>query len=257
MRKEASLAMFTCVMAAFASFARWMQNNNIYESSTGLAVPSVWSSVMIAVCVVAIIGLIFLTYRLKSFNAGTEYRTALRARTIMFPIAAIVLGVGMAVGALMLIRNRDNIMYPHLNLILAVFAILCGASFPVLALGPKKDGSDVLVCLCAAIPVLFFCYWLVISYRENSTDPVLWAFAFEILALCGATLGFYYLAGYAFRRVKPLHTVFFTQLGAFLCTVVLGDNRIMGKQVFFLMSGIMLLMQSTVLVARMTKETRT
>lgn len=251
MRKEASLAMFTCVTAAVSSFIRWVQNNNIYERSTGLVRPSIWNNIMLAACAFTVIGLAFLTFRLKNSDARGDYRTALRARTILFPAAALILGVGMVAGAFMLIRGRGDSMYPNLNLILAVFAVLCGASFPALALGPKKDSSGAFICVCSVMPVFFFCCWLVICYRENSANPVLWSFAFEILAICAAALGFYYLAGYAFQRAKPYHTIFFSQLGAFLCIVALGDDRILAKQLFLLTSGLMLLMQSTVLTARM------
>ena len=248
--------MTTCVSAALASFIRWVQNNNIYEPGTGLAMPSGWSTAVLACIVLFTVALAVLTYRACHRSESPDMRTALRGNTVLYPIAAGALGLIMLVGAVMLIRGRQEFLRDNgLYSVLAVFALCAGLSFPVLAMGTGRNSSGILTCFAAAIPILFFTFWMAVSYRSHSVEPVLWKFSIEILALATAALGFYYLAGYAFGRAKPMPSVFFGQLGAFLCAMALGDARHTGLQLFLFACAVMLLLQSAILLQNLERPT--
>ena len=118
------------------------------------------------------------------------------------------------------------------------------------ALAAARLGCRVL-CLCTSLPALLCCYWLVVSYKLHGTEPSAWSFGFEILALSAAAVAFYYLAGYAFNRVRTYRTLFFTLLGAFLCLVTLGDERYFAMKLMLLGCAGMLVLSAWLIVSNM------
>jgi hypothetical protein len=102
----------------------------------------------------------------------------------------------------------------------------------------RQRAAGNLGCLIAAVPVLFFCFWLIVSYKENADDPVLWDYAIEILAIASSALAFYYVAGYLFYRAKPMRAVYFVLLAAFFCTMTLIDRRSLGASLIFAASAL-------------------
>lgn len=258
MRKEAGLmCVFTCVMGALGLFLRWIQNNNVFEPETGLAQRgSAWSGLLVAVCVITALGILGFVANLRGHKTETQYRTALRGKTILYPALAGVLGAVMLVGAVMLLTTAGDQPFPGLQRVLAVLAAACGACLPLLAVGPKKDSDGSMMCLGSFVPVVFLCFWLIVSYKENSANPVVWAYCIEILAISAAIMAYYYTAGFAFEKPRPLSTIYFCLLGAFFSMTTLADTRPVSKQLFFVAIAVMLLAFAFVLVSNMTRRSR-
>ena len=71
------------------------------------------------------------------------------------------------------------------------------------------------------------------------------------MSICAALLAFYYVAGYAFGRVRPQHTVFFCMMGAFLCLMCLADDRSFGIQLMTISAAGMLLFDGWMILSNM------
>lgn len=54
------------------------------------------------------------------------------------------------------------------------------------------------------LPVLMYALWLVVCYKANDINSVVWAYAVEIIAVSVAMIGFFYNAGYVFGQPKPV-----------------------------------------------------
>ena len=164
-------------------------------------------------------------------------------------IAACVFGGVMALGGVILLVSVpvQELQRPLLR-VLAVAAIAVGVTFPTQLRSTAAQEPSTGTVVIAALPILLFAFWLIVSYKMNIVNPTISAYAVEVLALCAATIGFYQIAGFAFRRPKAVRSVFWSQFAAFLCLMTLSDSRYMGAQCMLAAAAGMLLLQSWLVI---------
>lgn len=254
MRKKAlTICCCTGVLAAFGAFFRWLQNQVSFEKDTGLAVPgSVWPYLAAAWIAVAAVVLGVQCLRLK--NQQRMHQPETFAEVFGSPsraawIAACVFGGVMALGGVILLVSVpvQELQRPLLR-VLAVAAIAVGVTFPTQLRSTAAQEPSTGTVVIAALPILLFAFWLIVSYKMNIVNPTISAYAVEVLALCAATIGFYQIAGFAFGRPKAVRSVFWSQFAAFLCLMTLSDSRYMGAQCMLAAAAGMLLLQSWLVI---------
>lgn len=254
MRKHAlTICCCTGVLAAFGAFFRWVQNQVSFEEKTGLAVSgSAWPYLVAAWIVVAAVVLGVQCLRLKNqqrMHQPETFAEAFGGASRISGVLAWVFGVLMALGGVILLVTLPaaELQRPLLR-VLAVVAIAVGVSFPMQLRGAAERETTAATAAAAALPIVLFAFWLIVSYKINITNPTISAYAVEILALCAATIGFYQIAGFAFGRPKAVRSVFWCQFAAFLCLMTLSDSRYAGAQCMFAAAAGMLLLQSWLVV---------
>lgn len=258
MRKNAIiLCCYVCVAAAFGGFFRWIQSLASFEAETGLIIPgSVWSKLMVLVCVAAVLGLLALVLNLRKreyFPART-CEAVYRGTTPLPPYLYTLFALIMAAGGVVLFITAKFRAYQTLMRLLAFFAVLSAGSFYYLASSPYRQREKGMQCLCAAVLTLTGCFWMILSYKLNSTVPSVWHYGVEILALAADTLGFYYMAGYAFGAPKPYRSMFFVFTGAFFSLVSMADDRMLGMQLIMAAVAGMLMYSGWMIAASMRAE---
>jgi len=258
MRKNALvMCCYVCVAAAFGAFFRWIQNMAAFETETGLYIPgSLWSKVLVLVCVAVLAGLLGLVVGLqkKQYLPAENCAAAFRGTTPLPPYLYTVLGVVMVLGGLILfVTSKYQTLQTVLRL-LAFLTVLAGAGFAHMMAAPYKKRESAMLCLSSGLLVILGCFWLVVSYKLHSNDPSAWSYGMEIMAIGADTIGFYYLAGYAFGRVRPYRTVFFGLAGALLSLITLVDDRTLGMQMMFVACAGMLMYACWMIIANMRIE---
>lgn len=258
MRKNAMvLCCYICVAAAFGAFFRWIQNMASFETETGLYLPgSLWSKVMVLVCLAAVAGLLGLVLglRKKEFFPATTVETVFQGNMTVLRYLYTGFGILMAVGGGVLFVVAKFQADQTILRLLGFLAILAGVSFPYLMSAPFRTRERAMLCLCSTLLVLMQCFWLVVSYKIHATLPSAWSYGVEIVAISANALGFYYLAGYAFGRVRPYRTLLFCAMGALLSLVTLADTRQAGMQMMFVASAGMLMYAVWMVVSSMRTE---
>lgn len=257
MRKHAlTICCSTGVLAAFGAFFRWVQNQVSFEAETGLAVPgSVWPYLVAAWIAVAAAVLGVQCLRLKNqqrMHQPETFAEAFGGASRIASIAAWVFGALMALGGVLLLVTvpAAELQRPLLR-VLAVAAIAVGVTFPMQLRAAAEREASAATAAVAALPIVLFAFWLIVSYKVHIINPTISSYAVEILALCAATIGFYQIAGFAFGRVKAVRSVFWCQFAAFLCLMTLSDSRYAGSQCMFAAAAGMLLLQSWLVVTGM------
>lgn len=256
MRKNALvLCCVTCVFGAFGAFFRWLQDLTGFEADTGLYISgNIWSTALIIACAACAAVLLVMTQGLRT-RSGTvlpeDYAAALGGTTGFYKPGAFVLAGVMAAGSVLLLFSAGGDSYPVFQVVLSVLGLLGAAGFLLMTSATWRKRQPPLNCLGATLLVALFCFWLVVSYRENATSPVVWAYAMEILAVACALLAFYFVAGVPFGRPKPITAIFFCQFAAFLCIVTLPDSRHTGAQIMLIASAGMLLFFSWMMVTNL------
>lgn len=256
MRKDAlTITVATVVLGIFGAFLRWLQNINIFEES-GLAVPGAGIStvfVIYSLAAFAVMVLIVLVW-LKRYDRATGAAEALHTFTVAPAILTWVFCAAFVIAALTLMFAADNARYPMLQRYLGAAGIICGFCFPFI---PGRRGKTEVGSMSRAAAVaatLFYCYWLIFTYKLDAENPVLWACGPEVLAVVSSVLAFYYITAYFYKRAKPNTTLIIVQVSSYLNLCALSDERRLSLNVMFAVSAAMMLLFEFILIANMKEN---
>lgn len=248
MRKYAlTLTCTTCVFGAFGIFCRWIQGMSAFEENGLYKTGNVWGIILILMYIAAAATLIgFAVFFKKKLGLASppEYGLATAGNRRWALIIALVMTLAMVGGSVMLLLTADEERFPDMLRVLALLGIFAAAGFMGLAASsgkpsPKGSALEAGLCLAAALPVAFCCFWLVVSYRQDAATSVVWKYAPEIISLAVTLLAFYYVAGHAYGRPRPFAAIFFCEFGAFCCFVTLPDERLFALQIMFFATAVM------------------
>lgn len=254
MRKNALIiSCYVCALGAFGAFFRWLQNQICYDPVTGIMARSAWNFLI----PIAIIGVAVIFYaqikKLLDQNLVPPMKLydMFHGTTLVYPVVAWIIAAITAIGGLITIVSVRYTEQSGLYTLIGILAIISGISFPLICTCSKRRFSPGFVSALMTVPVVMFALWLIASYRQNATIASIWVYAVEILTLCACLTAFFFNAGYAYGRVKPIESLFFTMMAAFLCFMTMSDNRITGLQLIVCGSIGMLLTESWAIVSNM------
>ncbi|MGI6029139.1 MAG: hypothetical protein ACOX81_06995 [Candidatus Heteroscillospira sp.] len=231
-----------CVLSAFGFAARWAQNMSIFDPETHLAAPWAASSIFLVLFSLAsAIGLGILLLPVLSYGLGEEPAAAVRGSGELYKGLCAAIGAAVCLAGAVLMLQAGNELYPMLRKVLGALAILSGAGIISTGWSGKHDAGSSSACFWSIVPVLFCCFWLIVSYKDHSANPVIWSYAVEIIAISAAAVALYLIAGFLFFRARLFPTCLMCAIGTFLCFMVLGDERAVSCQVFFAGLGLFLL----------------
>ena len=187
-----------------------------------------------------------------------DYCQALRNEGKLYTLARWVCGLVMVLGGVLLVSSCETDKDAKLMFILAGLAIASGLCYPLL-LGSANDKygklrHPTLASAGATLPVLMFALWLIICYKQNALNSVLWSYLIEMASVIVALLAFFRAAGFAFGAVKSWPTLFNIMLGVMMCIMSLADERYMGMHVIMLGAALQLLLYVWVLIKNMQKK---
>ena len=259
MQKHAvNIGSFVLIAAAFSGFVRWIQNQAAFELETGLAIPgTVWGKATFLFCLISIAGIAFLVRRLwyQGLYPAQTYRTLIRGEQVW--LRRITRGIAglMVIGAVIAFLIAGYELYSSIVRTMCVLAIAAAWAFVKLSELPfEEETSPHKQTLLAAIPVVMYVYWLVVSYRTHAAIPSVWSYAPEIFAICASILGMFYFAGYGFDFPRPYAALACLLAGAFLSLVTLLDDRNIGQSMMFVAGAAMQLYDAWMIVTSMSTE---
>ncbi len=235
-RKSLELGCYVAGGGAFGMFLRWLQLQ-LGFNELGLADPSLlhW---FVALYVVLAAGVfIFLVRRFEKglLYLPEEFPRAFSNEGKWYRIARIASGLLVCAGAALLFLQTD--LDPHVTdyRVLAALALVAGLAFPLWLGSANRDPapSAGLLCVLSFIPMFFLAAWIIICYKLNTINSVIWDFLPELVAAAASMFAFFRLGGYVFGRPQWQRCLFSCMLAAMLCILVLADERYLGLQVIF------------------------
>ena len=256
MQSEAyKLTGFTAVASAMGFLLRWLQNMQILEPETGLSVSGKPISYIVAAMIVLMAGGLFaITWAMRRCDAPTEPEQALEGKTFLYTVICIVPALCMAVAGMMILLMAWPARQAVIWRMCGVSTLLGAAGVLLVAMNlknPEKGGAKRLgMCLL----ILFGAMWLIAEYKSAASDPVVWRFAVEMLAICAALMAFYYITGYCFGEPNPRGAVLFCYLGAFLCVMSAVDEHSLAESLLYAGTAILLFAWGYALVSNMRRE---
>ncbi len=260
MRKYAlTLTCTTCVFGAFGLFCRWIQGMSAFEENGLYITGNAWGIILIILYLAAfaaLAGFSVFFKRCEGLASPPEFGLAIAGDRRWALIIALATALIMAVGCIVLFLTAGGEQLASMLRVLALLGLLCAGGFLGLAAStgkssPRGSALEAGLCLAAALPVLFCCFWLVVSYRQDAATSVVWSYAPEIISIAASLLAFYYMAGHAYGRPRPFAAVFLCEFGAFCCFVTLSDSRLLALQIMFFAMAIMQLYFGLLLTANL------
>lgn len=254
-KKALSISCYVAAAGAFGAFFRWLQNQTAFEAETGLPTSSVLNYIVPAVIIAAALLFASLVKKLRAtgLTPPESFTEIYRSTHLLYPVAYYVTSLVLAVGGVASMLSSDEELGTHLVNLVGFLALVCGLCFPIVCRAPRKKYSPSLVSFVMTLPIVMFALYLITSYRINASNPSVYTYAIEILAICAACVAFYYTAGAAFGKFKPYRSIFAAELGAFMCFTTLADTRIFGLRLVFIGSALMLLIENWMLIMNMSE----
>ena len=253
-KKALEINAYVAGAGAFGVFFRWMQRQLAFED--GLVKGSVWN-VIVPLSILAV-GYVFLRFvdRFKNERCylPDELEEALVSPGKLYTIVRWAVGILMCVGALAVLATCETDKNAVMLRVVALLAGLSGLSFPLLLSAANRKrvwmGPKVL-CLFSFLPMLLLAVWLILSYKENAINSVIWDYSIEIITLCVGMVSFFRVGGFAFGQPNCWRAMFFAMFGAFLCIMSLADSRNIGLQIILLSAALMLINYNWIMVANL------
>lgn len=235
-RKSLELICYVAGGGAFGVFFRWLQLQMGFNE-LGLADPSLlhWAVVLFVLIAAVVFSVFIRRFQKQLFYLPAEFPLAFRNEGRWFLIARIAAGLLLCAGAGLLFLQSDADQNAADFRTLAILGGLSGLAYPFWLGSANREPAPKtgLLCVLSFIPMLFLAAWIVICYKLNTINSVLWSFLPELCAVAAAMFAFFRLGGYIFGRPQWRKCLFSCMFAAMLCILVLADERYLGMQVMF------------------------
>ena len=223
--KSATYCIATVIMGAFSLLLRWLQCSAIFSDKTDLAVAGAPVSYLVGAVLVLIPIVLWRLSRTAGMNEGSrEPEEALVSPH--FAVSAL-LGVAALVAALgaVLLFFQSGSMQMKLVALLGLLAA------PVVMLYPMLPGWGGVGAAFSLLPVAFYSLWMVMIYKENVVNPVMWGFVVQILAVAAGLYALFHLSAYLFYSAKPRKALFACGLATVYGMTALADSVVLSVKI--------------------------
>lgn len=256
-KKALEITCYVGGAGAFGVFARWLQDQMAFDEA-GLNEPSFWNFAV----PLLMIATMYMAHRFtrifkkERYFLPDDFRQALANPGRLYTILRWAIGIIMCAGAVLLLASCETDQDALFLQILSVLGFLTGLSFPwILGSANKEEEPNMdLICIASTLPILFFAFWLITSYKMNDINSVVWAYVIEIFTVSAGMLSFFRVAGFAFGAPKLFKAMDWAMFGAFMFIMSLADERYMGMQLMLLSAGLMLVLYNWIMIANLQQK---
>jgi len=154
------------------------------------------------------------------------YENVFGADIVSYPVFFFVAGLVWLVATIVHFVNVPTTDgFPTAEIYFTVLSALSAVSLAVFAIETYQEPRKRAKLALSLVPSLFMCFWVILLYRRNASNPILLSYAYFCLALLTSTLGFYLTCGFVFNKSAPGKTIFFCLVAIFFCGVTLADDH--------------------------------
>ncbi|MDO5547774.1 MAG: hypothetical protein Q4F79_04725 [Eubacteriales bacterium] len=228
--KRSVYILFVIAMGLAGAVLRGLSIVNGMEPANGLPIAGdVPAMALKLACAAGIILSIVLSRSSYRMPKGTSYEQLMGKMGHAARVVCMVCGAAMAVIGVAALVNLGGMVAEETSeyhpfgvaalVALAAQWILCVVSGVTLLLfARRQDGyaatkrQGVFVCL----PMFWACLSLIMTYHENSSNPVMQDYAYDLLLIIAVMAAFYYIAGLFFAEPHPVCIALFSGLSVFL-----------------------------------------
>lgn len=280
--KRSVYILFVLLAGVIGAVLRGLSITKGLEWNTGLPVRGDLSSLLLKIlCVVVVVLAIVLSRRCYA-QQGQQYEailgtlpSAARWICMLFGVGVVAVGVGALICTNRIVLEQTSEYQPFgipaLIATLVQWALCIISGMLLVGFAKRQDGREATKAqgLRAAVPMLWACLMLIMAYHENSGNPVMTDYAYELLLAIAILASFYAIACLFFAEPSARRVALFCGLAVFLTITVVGglllaaimDATMLSltltsptadllRMAAYLMAGVYLLVQLTVIPAK-------
>ncbi|MCL2125463.1 MAG: hypothetical protein FWH33_05680 [Oscillospiraceae bacterium] len=258
MRTSAITMPFLALLAGAAGcYLRLKELWNVFDAMTGL--PQRGATItysLIGLCAAfLLIMFIFTLISGLKYKSPKGFEHAYGAEALAYPLVFFIIGIAWLGASVkyFLDMNADGIL-PRSELVFAILSALSAVSMSLFAIEVYQDPRRRAKLALSLVPSLFMCYWLIILYRNNASNPVLLSYCYQCLAVLASTLGFYFTSSYAYNKPAYCKTVFSYFAAIFFCFITLADDHDIGTKLIFVALIAINVIHSSMLIRNLEKK---
>ncbi len=243
MLKKSAFPALALIAAICGFFMRKQELMYEFEVFSGLAVTDgKWTTALMAlsavIILIAALSAVLAALANKKSSGDDKYSTVSFAASTLGGVM-VTIGSLLAAGSGSALYVANTVRY-----IFAAFGILSGIGMAAFA-AHCRFGYNGAVKQLDVVPSVFFCFWMVLIFHDNASNPVLLDFCFECLAMASSSIASIYIAGYSFGRGNAVWTLFSSILAIFFLGVAaagateLSDTIVMiGTELFIFANAV-------------------
>ena len=223
---------FFALMAGAAGFyLRLMELWNVFDESTGLPRRGAVITIALIVLTVAFlaIALIFTLRASMKHKAPPGFENAFGTDPLSYPLIFSAVGIIWMVATVKQFFDLDAAGgFTRAELIFLILSVLSAISITLFAVEMYQDPRRKIVYALSLVPTLFMCFWLILMYRQNASNPVLLSYCYQCLAIISSALSFYFTSGFVYSKPAPGKTIFAYFAAVYFGFVTLADDHTIG-----------------------------
>jgi len=216
-------------MAGAAGFyLRLMELWNVFDEHTGL--PERGAGITYALIAFSIafllIVLVFSARATVKHVAPNGFENAFGTDPLTYPVVFSAIGLVWLGATVRYYLDLDSTLpLPAIELIFLIMSALSAISIAFFAIEMYQDPRSKSKYALSIAPSLFMCFWLVILYRQNASNPVLLSYCYHCLAVLASALGFYFTSGFVYNKPATGKAIFSYFASIYFCFVTLADEH--------------------------------
>jgi len=237
MRIAAVFMPFLALLAGGAGYyLRMTELWNVFDARTGL--PERGAGVTLALiafsAVFILIALLFSIRVAVKRKALRGFENAFGTDPLTYPFTFAIIGLAWLVATVMhFIDVRESGYLPLAELYFIILSALSALSVAFFAIEMFQDPRRKSTFALSVIPTLFMCFWLILMYRQNASNPVLLSYAYQCLAIIASALALYFTSGFVYDKPAPGKTIFAYFSAIFFCFITLADDHTLSIRIIF------------------------
>ena len=227
---------FALLFGAAGFIIRRLELMYVFDAVTGLpergaALTYALIALSAALFIIALVFSIFVSSRRRAFRG---FENAFGTDSLAYPFSFGIIGLVWLGATIMNFLNiRESGVVPLTDTYFSVLSAIAAISVVLFAIEMFQDGRRKSVYALSVIPTLFMCFWLVVLYRDNASNPILLSYAYKCLAIITSALGFYFTSGFVYGKPAPGKSLFFYLTAILFCFVTLADDHSMMIRLIF------------------------
>ena len=258
-KKSLEITCYVAGSGAFGVFLRWLQDQLAFDEN-GLSEPSVFNFLVPLMLLAAAWMFTLFINKIQDdkLYVPRDFCDALFNPGKLFAVARWAIGLLMCLGSVVLLMTSETDVDADFIRIICLLGFLSGLAFPfVLGSANYDEFANVrFVRLCMMMPILLFSAWLILCYKQNSYNSVVWSYVIEMATIIVALLAFFRIAGYAFFAPNWRKCMLAIMMGAAMCIMSLADERYMGMHIIMLSAALMLILYNWILFKNLRKKVK-
>ena len=239
MRISAFLMPLFALLAGVSGFyLRLMEIWNVFDDRTGL--PERGAGITYALIALSAVFLfvifLFALHTGSKYTSPSGFENAFGTESLAYPFCFLVIGLvwlGSTVKHFIDINAAGSIPFAEVSF--SILSALSAISVFLFSVEVFQDPRRKTKLVLSVVPILFICFWLILLYRRNASNPILLSYCYQCLAIISSALGFYFTSGYVHNRPTPGRIVFSFFAAIYFCFVTLADNHTISIKLIFTM----------------------